>query len=116
MAADPTINLRHEMRTPIQMILGFCEVLLNSAQALSPAHRSDVEAIYRNAQQLASLVETLTTQVATMSIAEDSSPIVVLDSDGAVYELFREYINSYTLIHAESAEEIGQLGSEINPV
>lgn len=110
-----TPNSRHELRTPIKMILGFCEALLNTT--LPDANRADVEAIYRNAQQLDTLIETVTINQAVTDAAESHTPqLLVLDANGAIYELFREYISGYSVIRASSAEEIGQLGEDVAPV
>ena len=53
-------NISHELRTPLNLIIGFSELLLFSRSdrevLLSPTHRGDVEAIYRNAQHLSDLI------------------------------------------------------------
>lgn len=55
-------NLSHELRTPLNLVIGFSEMILFAPQrvgepTISDAHREDVDAIYRNAQYLSSLLE-----------------------------------------------------------
>jgi signal transduction histidine kinase len=52
----------HELRTPLNLILGFCEMMVLSPRAaygqpLPPGYRADVEAMYRNAVHISSLVD-----------------------------------------------------------
>jgi signal transduction histidine kinase/CheY-like chemotaxis protein len=55
-------SVSHELRTPLNLIIGFCEMMvLAPAQAygrrLPPGFRDDLEAIYRNACHLSTLVD-----------------------------------------------------------
>lgn len=55
-------SISHELRTPLNLILGFSELMVRTPHAyglseLPPAYQADVEAIYRNAQHLAELVD-----------------------------------------------------------
>jgi CheY-like chemotaxis protein len=55
--------LRHDLRTPMNLVLGFCDTMLTSAhgyeEPLPAAYRADVELIRRNAHRLQELVETV---------------------------------------------------------
>lgn len=55
-------NLSHELRTPLNLIVGFSETMLMAPHAygnetLPPTYRGDVEAIFRNAQHLSTLID-----------------------------------------------------------
>jgi CheY-like chemotaxis protein len=54
-------NITHQLRTPVSLIVGFCEMLLSPArpprEPLPAAYQSDIEAIYRNAMHLQKAVE-----------------------------------------------------------
>ena len=54
-------NVSHELRTPLNMIIGFSEMITQSPQVYStdlpPALLADIEAIQRNSQHLAKLVD-----------------------------------------------------------
>lgn len=54
-------TVSHEIRGPLNLILGFSRLITLSpehyGQALPPAYRADVEAIYRNSEHLATLVD-----------------------------------------------------------
>jgi CheY-like chemotaxis protein len=116
MALESDVNTRHALRTPIKMIQGFCDVLLNSSQSLTESQRADVEAIYRNAQQLTELVDALSSSATrALAVAVDLSQLIVLDERGAVYEFFREYLGASTIIRVMNVEEIGRLGQNVKP-
>ncbi|MGA9768451.1 MAG: ATP-binding protein, partial [Blastocatellia bacterium] len=51
-------NVSHEFRTPLTLMLGPAEDLLNSSE-LSPAHHAQVEVLHRNGLRLLKLVNTL---------------------------------------------------------
>jgi signal transduction histidine kinase/CheY-like chemotaxis protein len=59
--AEFAANVSHELRTPLNLILGFSEVIVLSPESyespLPPAYRGDIEAIYRSARYLSSLVD-----------------------------------------------------------
>ena len=114
MALEPDAKARHDLRTPIRMILGFCEVLLNPAQALSAAQRADIEAIYRNAQQLNALIDTVAA-ASSRTAAPTVMQLIVLDEKGAVYEFIREYLGNAAVTRVSDVEEIGRLGQEVRP-
>ncbi len=115
MTLEPDAKARHQLRTPIRMILGFCEALLAPAQTLSADQRADIEAIYRNAQQLNTLIETVTPAPTSAATSSDQAQFVVLDDQGAVYEFCREYLGIAHLIRVSAVEEIGRLGQDVQP-
>ncbi|MBI2939203.1 MAG: response regulator, partial [Chloroflexi bacterium] len=60
--AEFAANISHELRTPLNLIIGFSEMMVMAphtyeGEVLPPSHRGDVEAIYRNAQHLSSLID-----------------------------------------------------------
>jgi CheY-like chemotaxis protein len=61
--AESLATITHELRTPVSLIVGFCESILSPARAqrdrepLPAAYRSDIEAIHRNATHLQKAVE-----------------------------------------------------------
>jgi signal transduction histidine kinase/CheY-like chemotaxis protein len=59
--AEFAANVSHELRTPLNLILGFSEVIVLSPESypspLPAAYRGDIEAIYRSARYLSSLVD-----------------------------------------------------------
>jgi signal transduction histidine kinase/CheY-like chemotaxis protein len=59
--AEFAANVSHELRTPLNLILGFSEVMVLSPQSyeqpLPAEYRGDIEAIYRSARYLSSLVD-----------------------------------------------------------
>jgi len=55
-------NLSHELRTPLNLIIGFSEMMATAPEIygetpLPPPYRGDINAIYRSAQHLASLID-----------------------------------------------------------
>ena len=55
-------NLSHEFRTPLNLVVGFSEVMARSpesygGQTIPPAYRHDLEAIHRNARHLSDLID-----------------------------------------------------------
>ncbi len=54
-------NISHELRTPLNLIVGFSEMMFLSPESygveLPPPYRGDVDAIYRSAQHLLSLID-----------------------------------------------------------
>lgn len=60
--AEFAASISHELRTPVNLIIGFSEMMLmgpraHSGYVATETHRGDVEAIYRNAYHLSSLVD-----------------------------------------------------------
>src|SRR5262249_16895175 len=100
---------------PIRMILGFCEALLKPSENLSETHRADIEAIYRNAQQLNALIDALPIAAAHAVPPSAASQVIVLDRQGAVYEFFREYLSASRVMRVAEVEEIGRLGQDVQP-
>ncbi len=55
-------NVSHELRTPLNLIVGFSEMMalaphVYEGQALPPAYRGDIQAIYHNARHLSQLID-----------------------------------------------------------
>jgi CheY-like chemotaxis protein len=75
-------NVTHELRTPVSLIVGFCETLLSPARAhrerdsdpLPAAYRSDIEAIYRNATYLQKAVEDVLDILKGRTAGQQSAP------------------------------------------
>ena len=60
--AEFAANISHELRTPLNLIIGFSEMMTIApesygAEALPATYRGDVEAMYRNACHLSSLID-----------------------------------------------------------
>lgn len=55
---DFVSNVSHELKTPLTSIRGYAETLLDE-EALQPIHKQFAEKIYRNADQLAAIIEQL---------------------------------------------------------
>jgi CheY-like chemotaxis protein len=61
--AESLATITHELRTPVSLIVGFCESIHSPTRAqrerepLPAAYRGDIEAIYRNATHLQKAVE-----------------------------------------------------------
>lgn len=53
-------NVSHELRTPLNLIIGFSDMMVTAPEsygaAMPPVYRGDLNAIYRNAKHLASLI------------------------------------------------------------
>lgn len=49
-------KLRHDLQTPISVIRGYCEAIFRANKAVSSTIQDNVQAIYRNAQQLEKLL------------------------------------------------------------
>ncbi|MBI1260017.1 MAG: response regulator [Chloroflexi bacterium] len=114
MTLEGDAKARHELRTPIKMILGYCEVLLNTPPSLPDVQRASIEVIYRNAQALNTLIDKVPI-VPSPTPSTNTSQIIVLDAVGALYEFVREYLVVSTLIHVSTVEELGRLGPEVQP-
>lgn len=54
-------NVSHELRTPLNLIIGFSEMMVTAPESygepMPPAYRGDLNAIYRNAKHLSSLID-----------------------------------------------------------
>jgi signal transduction histidine kinase/CheY-like chemotaxis protein len=60
--AEFVTTVSHEMRTPLNLIIGFIEVIMTSPESYSgvdlpPVYRSDLNAIYRSARHVLELVD-----------------------------------------------------------
>ncbi|MEP7285000.1 MAG: response regulator [Chloroflexota bacterium] len=67
------VSFRHDLLTPVSMILGFCNAILrttNDGTAISTLYRDNVQGIYRNAQQLEKMISDLLNQLKTVRIPE----------------------------------------------
>lgn len=81
-------NVSHELRTPINLIVGFSEVMATASEAygvpLPLAYRADIQAIYRNATHLQSLINDILDisqlEAAQLAIVkEETDPRQVID-------------------------------------
>jgi CheY-like chemotaxis protein len=119
-------NVRHELRTPVGLIQGFCEALLRPSgqnQPIPAPYRADVEAILRNAQQLDTIITRLFYDLANPPAAESTVPkststkktVILFDESGAISEMLNLYTSRLKIIRAESVEELGRLGPEVDP-
>ncbi|MBI5959468.1 MAG: response regulator [Chloroflexi bacterium] len=81
-------NVSHELRTPINLIVGFSEVMATAPEAYGgpppPAYRPDIQAIYRNATHLQSLISDILdiSQIEAAQLAivkEETDPHQVID-------------------------------------
>jgi signal transduction histidine kinase/CheY-like chemotaxis protein len=59
--AEFAANISHELRTPLNLIIGFSEMMVMAprtyGEPLPASYRGDVQAIYRNAQHLSTLID-----------------------------------------------------------
>jgi len=125
-------NLRHDVRTPINMIVGFCEALLKPAspfrEPLPAPYREDVEAILRNSKQLEHLINQVFDKHSPVDSIQQSTDtdststrrtLILLDETGAALEMFSQYANQYAkhfdVIRVPNVEGLGRLKSELNP-
>jgi len=121
-------HFRHDVRTPLNLILGFCESLLTPVspgrQPIPAPFREDVEAIYRNGQQLKPLIEKLLErtsfpspdQNATALAARPRKPVILLDEGGAAFELFTQYLPQIEVMRVASVEAMGRLRLDGDPL
>lgn len=87
-----TANVSHELRTPLNLVVGFTEAMIMAPesygnQALPPAYRSDLDAVYRNACHLSSLVDDILdlsrVEAGQMSVTRDRTELVRIVDDAA---------------------------------
>jgi CheY-like chemotaxis protein len=121
-------QFRHDLQTPVKLILGFCKALLAPTstfrQPMPSPFREDIEAIYRNAKQIERLHEQLfgyPTSSSPTPTLEPSAPapqktLILLDPNGAVFELFSQYLHQHMVIQVTSVDAIGRLKQDIDPV
>ncbi|MEP7284776.1 MAG: hybrid sensor histidine kinase/response regulator [Chloroflexota bacterium] len=95
-------KLYHDLRTPITMIMGFCEALLNPTRTLreplSVSDQDDVKAIYRNARFLQDLMDSsFESSVAqpkpVTTFLEKIDPIVILKEAASMTMVLMEQQN-----------------------
>jgi signal transduction histidine kinase/CheY-like chemotaxis protein len=90
----------HELRTPLNLIIGFCEMMVLSpvkayGKSLPPNYRNDLEAIYRNAVHISTLVDDILdlSQIDAdrMALRREwvSLGDVIMQATGPVSSLFR---------------------------
>jgi CheY-like chemotaxis protein len=117
-------HLRHELRTPVNLIIGFCETIIAPIRAyrepLPSAYQSDLQAIYRNAKQLQQLIEDVLSdseplqeplQVQYRLAVEPTQTIALLDADLAVIELFKRSISNYEIVGTQNIGELSHLAA-----
>ncbi|MBX3000107.1 MAG: response regulator [Caldilineaceae bacterium] len=75
-------NVSHELRTPLNLIIGFSEMIVTApesyGQPLPPVYRGDLNAIYRNAKHLSSLIDDV---LDLSQIEADRMPLSKEDGD-----------------------------------
>jgi CheY-like chemotaxis protein len=126
--ALPTLNatIRHDLRTPANMIVGFCDILLSMSarEPMTPGQREHVEAIQRNGKTLQKAIDDLfaasgQAQNSTVSDKADTSrpkrPLILVDGTGSAIQPFTSAVQRYNLVPAASIEAIGQLDKDIHP-
>src|SRR5260221_400581 len=69
------VNFRHDLQTPINLILGFCKAILRTdedqGQIIPQTVRENVQAIYRNAQQIDKMIGDFLDQVVPTRTVDD---------------------------------------------
>lgn len=116
-------NISHEFRTPLTLMLGPLEELLNKENGkLLPEHRDSIESTHRNAMRLLRLVNTLLdfsrieagrmqAQYAPIDISSFTKDIAssfqsAIESAGLQYEIECSDINGTTYVDREMWEKI----------
>ncbi|MHB8627708.1 MAG: response regulator [Aggregatilineales bacterium] len=134
----------HDLRTPIQMILGYCDILLNSVNTphspLPIRSRADVASIERNARQLQTLIDqhfveeqsanspfvalpitANTTHLNKTPVPETADQasrqtILVLHHDPLAAEWARHHMPGYSVVWIRTIAEMGRLSIGSSPV
>ncbi|MEO8612147.1 MAG: hypothetical protein ABI690_29905, partial [Chloroflexota bacterium] len=84
------LSFWHDLQTPVSMILGFCNAILrtnhNPGKVIPPLYRDNVEAIYRNAQQLEKMIGGLLNGQKSVRIsdAEEIEPAALIHETAAL--------------------------------
>ncbi|GAB4191445.1 MAG: hypothetical protein Fur006_34680 [Coleofasciculaceae cyanobacterium] len=85
-------NVSHEFRTPLTLLLGSVEEMLNhQEEVLSPHQREQLEAVYRNGLRILKLVNTLLdfSQIETACMQADYEPIALSNFTAELADVFR---------------------------
>lgn len=86
---DFVSNVSHELKTPLTSIRGYAETLL-AEDSLQPTHKQFAEKIYRNADQLALIIEQLFA-LARLESGKEALPRERVDFIGLMMEMEEEF-------------------------
>ncbi len=139
-----TIAILHDLHAPIQMILGYCDILLNPANSrrapLSAQVKTDVTSIEYNARQLAKLIdqyfveEQPTQSLLLPALSSANTPqniknpdpesidharqqtILVVNRDPLAAEWLRRYMPGYGVVWIRTIAELGHLSPDSPPI
>jgi len=110
--AEFAANVSHEMRTPLNIIIGFSETMANAPEtyagvAWSSVLRGDIEQIYQNARHLSSLIDDIldlsALDVNRMGLMVEETGIQeVIEQAVAVVQDFYRAKNLYLTVRAEA--------------
>jgi signal transduction histidine kinase/CheY-like chemotaxis protein len=110
--AEFAANVSHEMRTPLNIIIGFSETMANAPEtyagvAWSSVLRGDIEQIYQNARHLSSLIDDIL-DLSALDVhrlglmVEEASIQAVIEQAVAVVQDFYRAKNLYLTVRAEA--------------
>jgi signal transduction histidine kinase/DNA-binding response OmpR family regulator len=110
--AEFAANVSHEMRTPLNIIIGFSETMANAPEtyagvAWSSVLRGDIEQIYQNARHLSSLIDDILDLSALdvhrlgLMVEETGIQEVIEQAVAVVQDLYRAK-NLYLTVRAEA--------------
>ena len=109
--AEFAANVSHEMRTPLNIIIGFSETMANAPEtyagvAWSSVLRGDIEQIYQNARHLSSLIDDIL-DLSALDVhrlgltVEEASIQEVIEQAVAVVQDFYRAKNLYLTVRAD---------------
>lgn len=100
-----TLSLPHEMRTPLNGILGFSQILMEESDILdSQAVREMAECIYQSGERLFRLIQNFLLYAELEIIASDAQQIRLLQSQATQFPTL-----ALTDLISEKAEKVGRI-------